>query len=97
MRGSSEFHAWGDSNLYLRRNRDLRESGDITLTVEHRAAPAMPSVTLELAQRANALALEVIEPRTPQTPTPSSVDERITAALTDAKAITKARTDEAVL
>src|SRR6202049_1209927 len=64
LRGSSEFHAWGDSNLYLRRNRDLRESGDIPLTVEHRAAPAMPSVTLELAQRANALALEVIEPRT---------------------------------
>ena len=83
LRGSSEFHAWGDSNLYLRRNRDLRENGDITLTVEHRAAPAMSSVTLELAQRANALALEVIEPRTPQTPTPSSVDERITAALTD--------------
>ena len=83
LRGSSEFHAWGDSNLYLRRNRDPRENGDITLTVEHRAAPAMPGVTLELAQRANALALEVIEPRTPQTPAPASVDERITAALAD--------------
>ena len=43
----------------------------------------MPSVTLELAQRANALALEVVERRMPQTPAPSSVDERITAALTD--------------
>jgi hypothetical protein len=83
LRGSSEFHAWGDSNLYLRRNRDPREGGDITLTVEHRAALAMPSVTLELAQRANALALEVSEQRTPQTPAPSSVDERITTALTD--------------
>ena len=83
LRGSSEFHAWGDSNLYLRRNRDPRENGDITLTVEHRAAPAMPGVTLELAQRANALALEVIEPRTAQTPTPGSLDERITAALAD--------------
>jgi RecA-family ATPase len=72
LRGSSEFHAWGDSNLYLRRNRDSREGGDITLTVEHRAAPAMPSVTLELAQRANALALEVSEQRTPQTPAPRS-------------------------
>jgi hypothetical protein len=82
LRGSSEFHAWGDSNLYLRRNRDPRDGGDITLTVEHRAAPAMPSVTLELAQRTNALALEVSEPRTPQTAAPSSVDERITAALT---------------
>ena len=83
LRGSSEFRAWGDSNLYLRRNRDPRDGGDITLTVEHRAAPPMPSVTLELAQRANALALEVVERRMPQTPTPSSVDERITAALTD--------------
>jgi excisionase family DNA binding protein len=44
----------------------------------------MPTVTLELAQRANALALEVIERRAPQTPPPSSVDERITTALTDA-------------
>ena len=40
-------------------------------------------MTLELAQRANALALEVVERRMPQTPAPSSVDERITAALTD--------------
>ena len=79
LRGSSEFHAWGDSNLYLRRNGD-----DLTLTVEHRAAPAMPAVTLELAQRANALALEVIDRRQPQTPPPSSVDERITTALAGA-------------
>ena len=83
LRGSSEFHAWGNSNLYLRRNRDPGENRDIALTVEHRAAPAMPGVTLELAQRANALALEVIEPRTPQTPTPASLDQRITAALVD--------------
>jgi hypothetical protein len=33
LRGSSEFHAWGDSNLYLR-----RDGNDLTLTVEHRAA-----------------------------------------------------------
>ena len=78
LRGSSEFHAWGDSNLYLRRNGE-----DLTLTVEHRAAPAMPTVTLELAQRADALALEVVDRRNPPTPAPSSVDERITTALTD--------------
>jgi hypothetical protein len=84
LRGSSEFHAWGDSNLYIRRHGGPREGGDLTLTVEHRAAPAMPAVTLELAQRANALALEVVERRAPQTPEPSSVDERIAAALTDA-------------
>ena len=81
LRGSSEFHAWGDSNLYIRRRGD----DEFTLTVEHRAASPMPPVTLELAQRANALALEVREPTTPLTPAPSSLDERITAALTDAK------------
>jgi|SRR5271166_6405987 len=44
LRGSSEFHAWGDSNLYLRRDGDDR----LVLTVEHRAAAAIPGVTLEL-------------------------------------------------
>jgi hypothetical protein len=78
LRGSSEFHAWGDSNLYLRRNGE-----ELTLTVEHRAAPAMPTVTIELAQRADALALEVIDRRAPQAPAQSSVDDRIIAALAD--------------
>ena len=78
LRGSSEFHAWGDSNLYLRRDGD-----DLSLTVEHRAAPAMPTVALELTQRADALALEVVDRRAPQVPAPTSVDERIIAALTD--------------
>jgi RecA-family ATPase len=66
LRGSSEFHAWGDSNLYLRRNGE-----DLTLTVEHRAAAAMPTVTLELMQRADALALEVVDRRNPPTPRPA--------------------------
>jgi len=82
LRGSSEFHAWGDSNLYLRRDSDDR----IVLTVEHRAAAATPDVTLELAQRDAALALQPVQ-RDPQTqgrPTPVSVDQRITAALADA-------------
>ena len=79
LRGSSEFHAWGNSNLYLRRNGE-----QLTLTVEHRAAPAMPTVMIELTQRIDALALEVVDPRTPQAPAQSSVDDRIIAALVDA-------------
>src|SRR6202166_4598449 len=54
LRGSSEFHAWGDSNLYLRRDTDDR----IALTVEHRAAAAIAGITLALTQRDNALALQ---------------------------------------
>ena len=77
LRGSSEFHAWGDSNLYLRRDSDDR----IVLTVEHRAAAAMQGVTLELAQRDNALALEPVQFE--RNIEPTSVDDRITAALTE--------------
>jgi hypothetical protein len=81
LRGSSEFHAWGDSNLYLR-----RMDNQLTLTVEHRAAPSMPPIDLELAQRGESLALEVratAQPA-PEAPSPTSVDERIINALSDA-------------
>ena len=82
LRGSSEFHAWGDSNLYLRRDGGER----IVLTVEHRAASAIPSVILALTQRADALALEPVQPHDQPVPepAPSSVDERIAAALAGA-------------
>jgi hypothetical protein len=45
LRGSGDFHAWGDSNLYLRRSRDV-----LTLTIEHRAAPAPPPLNLALVK-----------------------------------------------
>jgi RecA-family ATPase len=82
LRGSSEFHAWGDSNLYLRRDTDDR----ITLGVEHRAAAAMPPQTLELTQRGNALALEAVERHAQATPPAETqtLDQRITAALAEA-------------
>ena len=82
LRGSSEFHAWGDSNLYLHRRGD-----QIALTVEHRAAPSPPPVTLELAQRGDALSLTVVDHRDqPEPPAPSSIDDRITQALANAGA-----------
>jgi len=83
LRGSSEFHAWGDSNLYLRRGGDPR-GGEITLTVEHRAAPAMPPLSLELVRHADALALETVERLGPQAETKACLDDRITAALAGA-------------
>jgi len=83
LRGSSEFHAWGDSNLYLRRLEN-----ELTLTVEHRAAPSLPPIDLELAQRGESLALEVraaADPVCAASP-PSSVDERILSALSQSDA-----------
>jgi AAA domain-containing protein len=56
LRGSSDLHAFGDSNLYLRRTRD-----HLVLTSEHRAAPAAPAVTLHLvATAADTTHLEVL-------------------------------------
>jgi RecA-family ATPase len=76
LRGSSEFHAWGDSNLYLRRDGDA-----LTLAVEHRAAPALKPMKVELAEAGEALALQLVERSEAVVPVPSSLDERITAAL----------------
>jgi len=43
LRGSSDLHAFGDSNLYLRRANQR-----LVLSSEHRAAPASPAVCLQL-------------------------------------------------
>ena len=79
LRGSSEFHAWGDSNLYLRRS-----ANELTLTVEHRAAASPPGIALELIQHGAALALGVQETAVPSTPPPNAIDDRIAAALSAA-------------
>lgn len=43
LRGSGDLHAWGDSNLYLRRHQ-----GALTLSIEHRAAAAPEPFALRL-------------------------------------------------
>jgi hypothetical protein len=43
LRGSSDIHAFGDSNLYLRRGKE-----HLVLSTEHRAAPASPPIHLTL-------------------------------------------------
>src|SRR5271169_2958310 len=56
LRGSSDIHAFGDSNLYLRRTTE-----HLVLSSEHRAAAASASVYLELvATDAETIHLEVI-------------------------------------
>ena len=54
LRGSSELHAWGDSNLYLR-----RRDNQIVMTVEHRAAPGLNDIEIELADDAQGPALRL--------------------------------------
>jgi hypothetical protein len=82
LRGSSELHAWGDSNLYLRRTGD----GDqLSLAIEHRAAASSEGTTLRLVAHEDSLALHAdepasLEPGHVQTPPPTAVD-RVEAAL----------------
>lgn len=55
LRGSSDLHAWGDSNLYLRRREE-----SLVLHIEHRAAASYETdLALELHQEGSALALRV--------------------------------------
>jgi hypothetical protein len=56
LRGSSEFHAWLDSAIYLRRTDD-----ELTLTVEHRAEPSHGPIRVQLVADGAALALTTEE------------------------------------
>jgi AAA domain len=56
LRGSGDLHAWGDSNLYLRRSRDA-----LVLTVEHRAAAAPAPISIALVGDDDHAHLEIID------------------------------------
>lgn len=78
LRGSSEFHAWGDSNLYLARRGEALE-----LVVEHRAAPSIAPLRLELAEADGGLALRPVEAPV-EDANPSCARERVLSALRQA-------------
>ena len=80
LRGSSEIHGWGDSNLYMRRQRDR-----LTLSTEHRAAVSKDHIPVQLQQQGLALALSVLESQgTPADP-PGSPVQRVRQVLTQLK------------
>jgi hypothetical protein len=81
LRGSSELHAWGDSNLYMR-----RKSNGLWLSVEHRNAPSAGGIAVDLVTRENAAALELVE-RVAEEAKPTAVvspADRIRRVLRDA-------------
>ena len=82
LRGSSELHAWGDSNLYLR-----RRERQILMTVEHRAAPGLNDIQIELADDADGPALRLRHAEAAQdAPRPDTPEQRILQALAKANA-----------
>jgi len=90
LRGSGDLHAFGDSNLYLRRSKDR-----LLLSSEHRAAPASPPVYLQLvATDEKTTHLEVVaefseEPR-------RSLSEQVLTLLADGAALTRAKLRDAL-
>lgn len=61
LRGSGDLHAWGDSNLYLR-----RQQGSLTLCIEHRAAAAPEPFALRLVSTREGQAyLDLVVPGEP--------------------------------
>jgi hypothetical protein len=84
LRGSSEFHAWGDSNLYLRRHGD-----QLTLSVEHRAAASISNVSLHLDSADESVALAAIDRAAPApvtAPAELTIEQRILEQLESAEA-----------
>ena len=71
LRGSSELHAWGDSNLYLRRKHPA-----LTLSVEHRAAPAPDDLFLEIDPTPDHASLRICQPPHLD-PEPQQTDPRV--------------------
>jgi len=80
LRGSSEFHAWIDSAIYLCRTDD-----ELTLTVEHRAEPSHGPIPVQLVANGAALALTTeaaASSSAPADPEPAATPaQRIVAAL----------------
>jgi hypothetical protein len=73
LRGSGDFHAWGDSNLYLSRQKDT-----LLLTIEHRAAAAPDPLRLQLVAGDDVdvhLAIAAISG--PELEPPSEIDRRV--------------------
>ncbi len=76
LRGSSDMHGWGDSNLYLRRNHT-----HLLLSTEHRAAPSLNGIPLDLSVAGSTVALSVIDESAAPDPVPLPPAERVIAAL----------------
>jgi hypothetical protein len=80
LRGTSEFHAWGDSNLYLARRGEA-----LTLAIEHRSAPSRTGLRLVLRDLPGP-ALDIDDrgsTPSPPEPSPASVEERVIAILAE--------------
>jgi biotin operon repressor len=77
MRGSSDFHAWGDTNLYIKKREDC-----LVLTREQRAAPMLDPLIIKLVQGSEAMPhLEVLKDSKDAQPKDLTMEDKIIAQL----------------
>jgi hypothetical protein len=85
LRGSSDIHAFGDSNLYLRRGKE-----HLVLSTEHRAAPASPPIHLTLVTtNPDTTHLEAVAQH--EDGKSRSLEERVLDNLAGGKVLTRAK------
>ncbi len=85
LRGSSDIHAFGDSNLYLRRTREY-----LVLSSEHRAASASAPIHLALVTtNPDTTHLEAVA--RPEDGKPRSLEERVLDNLAGGMVLTRAK------
>jgi hypothetical protein len=90
LRGSGDIHAFGDSNLYLRRTEE-----HLILSSEHRAAPASPPVHLELVvSNTGTTHLEVIAG--PDHPNVRGLEDQLLDLLAQDQVLTRTRLRESL-
>jgi hypothetical protein len=80
LRGSSDLHAFGDSNAYLARRKKR-----IVLTVEHRSAKSMDPIEMQLVSRPNGSATHLESVAGSTSSTSASLAERALLLLQNAK------------
>ena len=90
LRGSGDIHAFGDSNLYLRRVHQR-----LVLSSEHRAAPASPPVHLELvSDPAETIHLEVVAERSDESR--GTLEDQVLRLLAEGVVLTRTKLRDAL-
>jgi hypothetical protein len=72
LRGSSDIHAWSDSNAYLQRKGD-----HATLILEHRASRSPAPLTVRLAASGSHAYLEIVKDPDPGPTSVPSIEQRL--------------------
>lgn len=84
LRGSSEFHAWGDSNIYVTRTG---KGENLLLNVEHRAAAPLKDIALHAEIKGKTVTLALSDPLDEVTVEETPLRYQVLAYLTEVQPV----------